>query len=154
VQPGKNINKILLAEDDDDDFNMFNTAILSLNSDIDILRTENGIMLSSLLETDIKPDVIFLDINLPYKNGLLCLKEIKNKPELSSIRVIMYSTSHSGKDVENSYELGADYYLVKQSSYHGIVSQLNELFQHNFSAGAGRPAKADFLFNSGTMVKN
>lgn len=59
-----NIKKILLAEDDDDDFNVFNSAILSISSSVEILRTKNGIMFSSLLETSIKPDVIFLDINM------------------------------------------------------------------------------------------
>lgn len=152
--PGKNIKKILIAEDDDDDFNMFYTAILSLYGAVDILRTENGIMLSSLLETSLKPDVIFLDINLPYKNGLMCLKEIKNNPELSSIQVIMYSTSNNVKHVDNSYELGADFYLVKQTSYRNIVRQLSELFQQDFSAGKSRPTKADFLLNASAVLNN
>ncbi len=152
--PGKNIKKILLAEDDDDDFNMFYTAILSLDGAVDILRTENGIMLSSLLETSLRPDVIFLDINLPYKNGLMCLKEIKNNPELSSIQVIMYSTSNNVKDVDKSYELGAAFYLVKQTSYRDIVRQLSELFQHDFSAGKGRPTEAEFLLNSSAVFNN
>jgi DNA-binding NarL/FixJ family response regulator len=147
-EPGAiNIKKVLLAEDDDDDFNLLNAAIISMCSSIEVLRTENGITMFSLLQASPKPDIILLDINLPYKNGLICLKEIKHNPDLSSIRVIMNSTSSNAKDIETSYNLGAEFYLVKQSSWNAIKKQLNKLFQNDFFINKIRPPKEQFLLN-------
>ncbi|HEX8357368.1 MAG TPA: response regulator, partial [Segetibacter sp.] len=90
-----NIKKIFLAEDDDEDFNLFNAAILTIKSSIQVMRIKNGIMFSSLIETSLKPDIIILDLNMPYKNGLMCLQEVKSKQHLKSVKVIIYSTSSS-----------------------------------------------------------
>lgn len=145
--PAINIRKVLLAEDDDDDFNLLNAAIISMYSTVQVLRTENGITMFSLLQASPKPDIILLDINLPYKNGLLCLKEIKINPDLSSIRVIMNSTSNIKKDIETSYNLGADFYLVKQPSWKEIRSQLHALFTNEYFINNLRPPRDQFVLN-------
>jgi len=60
-----------------------------------------------------KPDIIFLDINLPRKNGFEVLEKIKSDPELKRIPVIMLSSSSSEDHIYKSYELNANCYVTK-----------------------------------------
>ena len=146
-----NIKKIFLAEDDDEDFNLFNAAILTIKSSIQVMRIKNGIMFSSLIETSLKPDIIILDLNMPYKNGLMCLQEVKSKQHLKSVKVIIYSTSSSLRDIENCYASGADYYLVKPDNYHSIIQQFKDLFSNEYFINNVRPPRNRFVFNSNLL---
>lgn len=139
------IKKILLAEDDDDDFNLFNSAISYLSNSIEVLRTKNGIMLSSLIQTAIRPDLIILDINMPFKSGILSLQEIKKNPRLDSIKVIMFSTSGNIKDIDNCYTNGADFYLIKPMTYKAIIKQFEELFSNECFLSNTRPPRHKFV---------
>ncbi|MBW0162397.1 MAG: response regulator [Sediminibacterium sp. Gen4] len=59
------------------------------------------------------PDLILLDINLPKMNGHDVLGVIKNDDELKKIPVIMLTTSSSKRDIDMSYEKGANCYITK-----------------------------------------
>lgn len=60
-----------------------------------------------------RPDVIFLDLNLPKKNGIEVLKQIKQTPHLQKIPVIVLTTSGDNMDVSLSYSAGASSYIQK-----------------------------------------
>jgi two-component system, chemotaxis family, response regulator Rcp1 len=60
-----------------------------------------------------RPDLIFLDLNLPRKDGREVLAEIKGDPELKRIPVIIFTTSRAERDITTSYDLGANCYIVK-----------------------------------------
>jgi CheY-like chemotaxis protein len=63
------------------------------------------------------PDLILLDLNLPRVHGTELLKMIKNSPHLKHVPVLILSTSDHKRDVEQSYQLGAEAYFAKPSSY-------------------------------------
>lgn len=130
--PTLQIKRILLAEDDDDDFHILNSVLLHISPSVEILRTKNGIMVSSLMETSFKPDMIILDMNMPFKNGISCLNEIKTKENLDSIKVVIHSTSFNNREVEASYNGGADLYLVKAASFSAMVQQFKKLFSNQY----------------------
>jgi len=60
-----------------------------------------------------RPDLIFLDLNLPKRNGLEVLEEVKSNPLLRSIPVVVLTTSNSEEHVFRSYNLNANCYITK-----------------------------------------
>ncbi|PNY81601.1 response regulator [Deinococcus koreensis] len=71
-----------------------------------------------------RPDMILLDINMPRKNGLEVLNEIKADRGLSSIPVVMLTTSQSDDDVRASYERHASGYVVKPVGFENFLSAM------------------------------
>jgi two-component system, chemotaxis family, response regulator Rcp1 len=60
-----------------------------------------------------QPDLILLDLNLPKKNGLEVLREIKTDPALKRIPVVILTSSQAEKDIVNSYDGYANAYVTK-----------------------------------------
>ncbi|GEO11175.1 response regulator [Segetibacter aerophilus] len=141
------IYNILLAEDDEDDFYIFNNAVTSIGRPIQILHTSNGVMFSSMIQTQISPDVIFLDISMPYKNGIACLKEIRSNPAFMETRVVMYSGSSQKKEIDTCFDLGANFYLVKPTEFSLIQLQLRDLFQNKHFKLNVQPSRDKFVMN-------
>lgn len=73
------------------------------------------------------PAVILLDIKLPKVNGLEVLQFIKNDSELRKVPVVMLSSSREEPDLERSYELGVNAYVVKPVSFADFVTAVQEL---------------------------
>jgi CheY-like chemotaxis protein len=106
---------ILLADDDTDDRYFFEKALEELSIATKLKTVPDGEKLMDYLykNPDNLPDVLFLDINMPRKNGSECLTEIKGSETLKRIPVVLCSTS-LGDDFANAlYENGAHYYLHK-----------------------------------------
>lgn len=123
------IKFILLADDDDDDTMLFLEAAEKLSSKIKVSIASDGQLLLSSLESSSKPDIIFLDLNMPKKSGLECLKSIRSNPKYDNIPVIIYSTSQNKKDIDTCYKEGANYYVVKPYDFDDIVFILKKLFE-------------------------
>ncbi|GHF50310.1 CheY-like chemotaxis protein [Deinococcus metalli] len=71
-----------------------------------------------------RPDVILMDINMPRKNGLEVLQEIKADRSLGSIPVVMLTTSQSDEDVRSSYERHASGYVVKPVGFENFLGAM------------------------------
>ena len=68
------------------------------------------------------PDLILLDLNLPKKDGLSVLSEIKADPILRRIPVIILTTSDSEKDISNTYANNANCYIIKPTDFRQFVN--------------------------------
>ncbi len=73
----------------------------------------------------VRPDVVFLDLNLPGKDGKSVLIEAKSDPVLRKIPIVIFSTSSAHKDIHSSYELGANCYITKPGNLKDFVSTLS-----------------------------
>jgi CheY-like chemotaxis protein len=104
---------ILLADDDSDDCFFFDKALKTIPIATHLTTVHDGEQLMIYLSenTEHLPDVLFLDINMPRKNGFECISEIKKDKKLSSLFVVMFSTFYS-RDI--NYEKG----MIKK--LHGI----------------------------------
>lgn len=106
--------QLLLADDDKDDRFFFERVLKKLPISTQLTTVEDGEKLMDyLLGNSILPDVLFLDLNMPRKNGSECLKEIKGNEKLKELPVIMYSTSLHEDIADLLYKSGAHYYIRK-----------------------------------------
>ena len=112
------VHRILHADDDIDDCQLFNEALEELGLSFQLTTVHNGEQLMNLLkESEILPDMLFLDLNMPRKNGFQCLSEIKESELLRPLPVIIISTSFEQKIINLLYENGAMYYLRKPNDF-------------------------------------
>jgi CheY-like chemotaxis protein len=107
--------RVLLADDDSEDRNDFLEAFESLKIVTNVNTVKNGIELMNFLTNpSVKlPHLVFLDLNMPKKSGLECLMEIRRLNRLKDLTVVIYSTSSSEKDVEETFLNGANIYVKK-----------------------------------------
>lgn len=121
--------KCLLIDDDLDDHEIFSMALEELKHAVELTSAYNAMQgLDMLRSGNVKPDFIFLDLNMPRINGKQCLSEIKNIESAGSIPVVIYSTSSEIKDLVEVQRLGAEAYIVKSSSIKDLVSALSDFF--------------------------
>jgi DNA-binding NarL/FixJ family response regulator len=93
------------------------------------------------------PQVLFLDLNMPRKNGAECLMEIKKSVELKELPVIIYSTSLHEDTATALYNAGAHYYLQKTTLSDLIIildQVLNTLVETKFVT----PGRENFVVNA------
>jgi CheY-like chemotaxis protein len=78
-----------------------------------------------------RPDLVLLDLNLPRKNGMEVLEEIKSDPDLAMIPVVVLTTSAAEEDILRSYSLHANAYITKPvdfGRFTEIVRQIDDFF--------------------------
>ena len=110
---------ILLADDDEDDRTFFSEAIMELKMDnkLTLFKDGKGLM-DYLVDPDILlPHILFLDLNMPGKTGIDCLKEIRANTRFKDVSVAIYSTSSSEKDIEDTFIEGANIYIKKPNDF-------------------------------------
>jgi DNA-binding response OmpR family regulator len=123
---------ILLVDDDIDDKEMFCEAVKEISKSHECIWAKNGYEALDLLNAkSVKPDYIFLDINMPLLNGKQSLAKIKASENLQNIPVYMYSTSSQDRDRSEMLTLGADGFITKPDNYKELVNILASIFLHN-----------------------
>lgn len=121
------ILRILLIDDDEDDLIVFKLAISEISDSIQLFYCNCADNVSLVIEQT-RPQLIFLDINLPRINGIECLQELQNDKIGKTIPVIMYSSSELPRDLQLSFSFGASLYFLKPSDVSKLVSALKEIF--------------------------
>ena len=76
-----------------------------------------------------RPDLIFLDLNLPRKDGREVLAEIKEDDELRRIPVVVLTTSRAELDIVKSYNLHANCYVVKPVDLDKFIEVIRSIEQ-------------------------
>jgi len=142
----KHLN-ILLADDDTDDCIFFKEALGELMLSTNLTTVNNGEQLMQLLtnETNELPHILFLDLNMPRKNGFECLSEIKQNEKLKELPVIIFSTSFEKEVVNLLYKNGAQYFIRKPSEF----SQFKKIIQQSLIAISqetiSQPSRENFV---------
>ena len=143
---------ILLADDDADDRQFFTEAISELKMEHKLSVFADGRELMEYLEhPDYQhvevPQILFLDLNMPCKTGLECLKEIRENSRYNNLSIAIYSTSSSEKDIEESFIGGANIYIKKPSDFTKLKKVIKDVVSMNLQFQTSGLNMETFLFS-------
>lgn len=147
--PEKEPVQVVLADDDKDDREVFIEALDAAKIPAEVTTVENGQELMDHLKDDKepKPDIIFTDINMPVKGGKEVLKEIKQDEELKKIPTVMLSTSDHPKDIQDTFENGANLFIKKPNSFTNFIFILKKVFTLFWTKALLNPVKKIFFIS-------
>ncbi len=140
---------VLLADDDEDDRLFFKEAFEEIKIQTIVNTVIDGVELIKylLMPNVILPHVLFLDLNMPRKSGLECLREIKSDNRLKDIAVAIYSTSASDEDIEETFVKGANVYIKKPSDFSTLKKILIEVITINWQYQTSSLNRDNFLLS-------
>jgi CheY-like chemotaxis protein len=126
---------ILIAEDDAGHFQLIKKNLWLACVNNDILQFRDGQQILDFLFKmgtgihleETKQYIVLLDIRMPKVDGLEVLRRIKDNEKLRKIPVIMLTTTSEAGLVEQCYELGCSYYMVKPVDYHNFMAAVQNL---------------------------
>jgi len=124
---------IWLADDDPEDCAIFRDVLEQLVPTASLTTISNGEQLMNQLTPSHKPDILFLDINMPLKTGLECLVEIRAQRPFSRLPIVIFTSSKQDKDITKSYGFGANLYYSKPSSFAKLIDDMGDLFKMNWN---------------------
>jgi len=138
---------IILADDDEDDRMFFTDAFNELKINTKVQTFINGVELMNYLNADtcILPNVLFLDLNMPMKNGIECLLEIKENDRFKDIAIAIYSTSSSEEHIEETFVNGANIYIKKPNDFATLKKVLSDVVTLNWQYHTSGLNKDNFL---------
>src|SRR5687768_1023702 len=127
------IDRILLVEDDHKDVELILSALAEnrLANEVQVVRDGEEALdylyrrAQFRLRHPGNPAVVLLDLKLPKVHGLEVLKQIKSDEKLKSVPVVILTSSTEAPDLEQSYELGVNAYVVKPVDLDRKSTRLN-----------------------------
>lgn len=133
---------ILMADDDEDDCMLASEALMESNLQYELYFVKDGEELMDYLYhrgeyTNPKnapvPDLILLDLNMPKKDGREALRDIKINPTLRHIPVVVLTTSKAEEDIQLSYYLGANSFIIKPVTFTSLVEVMKTIGKYWFN---------------------
>lgn len=124
---------IWLADDDKDDCDLFEDALRQIMPLASLTIISNGEALMNMLTPATKPDMLFLDINMPCKDGMDCLVEIRSQRHFSRLPIVIFSSTKDSKFIDTSYGYGASLFYSKPTSFNELIAGLSNLFKMNWN---------------------
>ena len=117
---------VIIADDDIDDRLLLTEALVENGVERDriVLACDGEELLSVLALYAQSSSLVFLDLNMPKKNGLRVLEAMRANPTQRHIPVLVFTTSNSRSDILSSYDLGCNAYFEKPYSYSELVDMV------------------------------
>jgi putative two-component system response regulator len=106
------MSQTILVVDDNPDSITIMQSILSTRG-YRVLVAESGSAALKVIQGEIAPDLILLDVMMPEMNGLEVLQKVKETHTTAKIPVILVTAKTHDEDVLSGYQYGADYYITK-----------------------------------------
>ena len=144
------MQNVLVAEDDDEDFELFAEAIRDLSLRVVLARAKNGDILMKILHEKI-PDLLFLDVIMPCKSGKDCLFEIRSHRKFDDLPIVVYSSIRDSHSIEFFYRQGTNLYVFKPQTYRQLVAALQKIFAVDWKTIRYYPKYADFVLDPSSV---
>ncbi len=145
MKTGTEVLNVLFVDDDADEFYLFNEALEQSEQQVKMTRAKDGNDLMKMLGTGNHPDIIFMDLNMPYKDGLETLIELKSSSSFQKIPVIIFSTSSNSTQINNCFQQGANMYVVKPETFDQITNMVNKVFALDWKTNVTPPSQSNFV---------
>lgn len=129
------VSRIVLADDDLDHGLLFRHILKKVHPLAEVHIAHDGNELLNLL-CSFHPEILFLDLNMPCKNGFECLQEIRKRGEFKELPVVVYSSSTHMSDIQRSYGHEADLYMVKPFNADHLATALESVLTLNWRQAA------------------
>jgi len=122
---------VILVDDIEDEHILFRKALAAVpRLDVDVKCFFSAQELESFLEeTEVVPHVVFLDMHMPEKNGLECLKDIRSLARVRELVVAMYSVSSDNNIIQNCLANGANIYITKPRKFKELTERLHDVIK-------------------------
>ncbi|ACT93731.1 response regulator [Dyadobacter fermentans] len=145
TKPNKSI---FLADDDEDDCMLFEDALREVSTSAELLKASDGVELIDLMEKTVPPppDVIFLDLNMPRKNGFECLDQIRKTKAWEGIPVVIFSTTGQEEMVRKVHEKGANFFIRKPGSFPKLKQAIKQILDIDWTKHNWTPAPENFYY--------
>lgn len=143
-----NFLNVVLADDDEDDRFLFGEAIkqLSIKTKLSLFKDGQELMDYLFSNEMERPNLLFLDLNMPVKDGMQCLREIRQNEAFKDLAIAIYSTSSTEQDIEATFIYGANIYINKPSSFAKLKEVIEKVLQVNWQYHTSNMNRNTFLF--------
>ena len=141
---------IILAEDDHDDRLLFEEVLDELPVSVQLTTFDNGDELMEWLYSDKNklPDALFLDLNMPRKNGFAALGEIKRNTDLQDLPVIIFSTTTNREMIKKVFKDAAHYYIRKPANFWELKKMIYKSLKLIAEDDMALPGKESFMLTT------
>jgi|SRR5688572_3615568 CheY-like chemotaxis protein len=119
---------VLLIDDDHEDQEIFGDAVREVDRNVRFVSEFNSDQAITNMR-EARPEIIFLDLNMPRLNGKQLLSELKRDPEMSRIPVVMCSTFFGDRDMQETARLGAAHHLVKPTRFSELCEEIGKILK-------------------------
>lgn len=119
----ENYTTLFYVDDDEDDRLFFEEVTEQIGENISLFELGDQLLLK-LRNPPPSPSLIFLDLNMPIKDGFEVLQEIKSTSTFKDVPVIILSTTSNPETVQRCFDLGASMYLRKSMSIEDLKKSL------------------------------
>lgn len=143
----KSLYSVILVDDDEDDRFLFSEAFEELKVATELLLFEDGQKFINHLENGLEqiPKLVFLDLNMPIKNGLECLRYLRKNESFDAVFVAIYSTSSAENDMEETFVNGANLYITKPNDFQSLVRVIDKAVRTCLQYGNSQLSRDHFL---------
>ncbi|MBK6574312.1 MAG: response regulator [Saprospiraceae bacterium] len=146
--------EILLADDELADCLLFKEALEELPVSAHLTTVYNGEQVMEEITKKGKklPDVLFLDLNMPRKDGFASLGEIKRSTFLQDLPVIIFSTTAELESVKRVFRDAAHYYICKPVDFLQLKKVIYEALTLITQKSNPLPLKENFMITGDTII--
>ena len=125
------ITQIVLVDDDMEECFIVKTILHDLAPHITVTTLYDVDHVLEFMK-DLVPDLLILDMKMPGKTGIDCLRLLKNNAALQHLPVVVYSTSGHPRNISLAYDHGAALYVEKPDQYADLVQTLSGILSYDW----------------------
>lgn len=125
------IKDIFLADDNKEDCLSFEKAIVDIDVHIKLTTVMNGEALLQLLSHYI-PQLLFLDLEMPCRNGIQCIQSIRSSKAYDLLPIVVFSKTSRLNNIQVAYGFGANLFFTKPSNYEELYLSLKSILHMNW----------------------